>query len=481
MKGIISNFSDLSDSKELMENKPKPFAIWFIYGFIALVSAAFIWTYFGEIDIVVKADGIVRPSVGVSTLTSKISGKLLTINFGNGEVVEKNDLLFTIDHGVLLIQKQGLEKELEKAMTENTLTQKLVNSILKKTNLFDPQSESEYYQKYAQYEMELLKVRESIDSYTKRIETYQKVIDGYSKLIESIDQNKNCFEQKDEYALKYLDYTFNINDLDAQCLKAQVDYTAMEALYETGSVSENELKESKNEYLKTQNALEKYKNEVQLNYKSAIEEAKNNQAQYQLELSKLTPETQTKSGFAYYENEQLIDLNSKLEDYATQIDRLNESIQSIDLDVENASIRSPIEGILNVEQNYVVGDQIGIGMAMGTVVPTGDTDFKIQLSVKNRDISQIHVGDDVKFKFQALPYKEYGMLEGQIIHINADSSYNALIGTRYYLVEAQVDSRPLVSYKGETSTIKVGMTLEGQIITKRKKILHYLLEKIDLW
>lgn len=194
----------------------------------------------------------------------------------------------------------------------------------------------------------------------------------------------------------------------------------------------------------------------------------------------MTPENQTKSGFAYYENEQLIDLNSKLEDYATQIDRLNESIQSIDLDVENASIKSPIEGILNIEQNYVVGDQIGIDMAMGTVVPTGDTDFKIQLSVKNRDISQIHVGDDVKFRFQALPYKEYGMLEGQIIHINADSSYNASTGTRYYLVEAQVDSRPLVSYKGETSMIKVGMTLEGQIITKRKKILHYLLEKIDL-
>ncbi len=187
MKGIISNFSDLSDSKELMENKPKPFAVWVIYFFIALVSVAFIWTYFGEIDIVVKADGIVRPSVGVSTLTSKISGKLLTINFGNGEEVEKNDLLFTIDHGPLLIQKQGLEKELEKAMTENNLTQKLVNSILEKTNLFDPQSESEYY---------------------------QKVIDGYSKLIKSIDQNKNCFEQRDEYALKYLDYTFNINDLD---------------------------------------------------------------------------------------------------------------------------------------------------------------------------------------------------------------------------------------------------------------------------
>ncbi|MBF4693047.1 HlyD family efflux transporter periplasmic adaptor subunit [Fusibacter ferrireducens] len=149
--------------------------------------------------------------------------------------------------------------------------------------------------------------------------------------------------------------------------------------------------------------------------------------------------------------------------------------------MENASIRSPIEGILNIEQNYVVGDQIGIGMAMGTVVPTDDTDFKIQLSVKNRDISQIHVGDDVKFKFQALPYKEYGMLEGQIIHINADSSYNASTRTSYYLVEAQVDSRPLVSYKGETATIKVGMTLEGQIITKRKKILHYLLEKIDLW
>ncbi|GAU76489.1 HlyD family efflux transporter periplasmic adaptor subunit [Fusibacter sp. 3D3] len=481
MKGIISHFSDLSDSKELMANKPKPFAIWFIYFCMTLVTVAVIWTYFGEIDIVVKANGIVRPSAGVSTLTSKISGKLLEMNFKNGETVKQNELIFTIDHEALQIQKQSLVKELEKTQLEMKSTETLRDSILKKMNLFDSQSESEDYQKYEQFEMELLKIRESIDSYTKRIETYQKTINGYEQLLESINKNQNCFKQKDEFALKYLDYTFNISDLETQNLKCKVDYDSMSALYEVGSVSENELKEAQNKYLKTQNALDKYKNEIQLSYKSAIENANNDLIQYQLELSKLIPESQTGAGYSYYENEQLIKFNSNIEAHKVQIDKLNDSIESINLSIESASVRSPIEGILNMAQNYVVGDQISMGSTLGTIVPMGEDDLKIQLSVRNRDIGQIHEGDSVKFKFEALPYKEYGMLQGEIDHINADSSYDLTTGNSYYLVEAQVHNRPLVSYKGEASTLKVGMTLEGQIITKRKKILYYLLEKIELW
>ena len=98
----------------------------------------------------------------------------------------------------------------------------------------------------------------------------------------------------------------------------------------------------------------------------------------------------------------------------------------------------------------------------------------------NKDISLISVGDKVKFRLDALPYKEYGMLAGIVTMISPDSSINQSTSTSYYLVEASIENRPLVSYKGEESSIKVGMTLQGHVVTKRKKILHYLLEKIDL-
>jgi hypothetical protein len=48
------------------------------------------------------------------------------------------------------------------------------------------------------------------------------------------------------------------------------------------------------------------------------------------------------------------------------------------------------------------------------------------------------------------------------------------------LVESEIENKPLFSYKGEEGEIKMGMTCEAQVITKQKKILYYLLEKIHL-
>lgn len=103
--------------------------------------------------------------------------------------------------------------------------------------------------------------------------------------------------------------------------------------------------------------------------------------------------------------------------------------------------------------------------------------LKIQVYVPNKDISNLEIGDRVKYRFQALPYNEYGVLEGHVINISGDAKFNKEQGQSFYLVESDVENKPLVSYKGIETRIKVGMALEAQVITKTKKVLFYLLEK----
>lgn len=79
-----------------------------------------------------------------------------------------------------------------------------------------------------------------------------------------------------------------------------------------------------------------------------------------------------------------------------------------------------------------------------------------------------------------MPYKEYGELRGTITDIATDATVDAKTGISYYLVESEIENKPLFSYKGEEGEIKMGMTCEAQVITKQKKILYYLLEKIHL-
>ena len=73
------------------------------------------------------------------------------------------------------------------------------------------------------------------------------------------------------------------------------------------------------------------------------------------------------------------------------------------------------------------------------------------------------------------------MLEGKVVNISEDSSFNQTNGTHSFIVTATVENKFLFSYKGNKAALKNGMTCEAQVITKSKKVLFFLLEKIDLW
>jgi len=116
---------------------------------------------------------------------------------------------------------------------------------------------------------------------------------------------------------------------------------------------------------------------------------------------------------------------------------------------------------------------------MLTIIPENEAGFTIDIALPNSEIAGIEVGDQVKFKFSALPFKEYGEFIGIIKGISTDiKSDNS--GNSYYLVEASLSDTQRVSYKGETRNIKVGMACEAHVIKEQKKVLYWLLEKINL-
>lgn len=109
-----------------------------------------------------------------------------------------------------------------------------------------------------------------------------------------------------------------------------------------------------------------------------------------------------------------------------------------------------------------------------------ESTFTVQLSILNQDIATTNIGDKVNLRVHSLPYQEYGQLEGEITRISTDAVNDPETGLSYYLAEAVIEQDELVSYKGEPGHIKVGMTTDAHIVSESKKILHFLLEKIDL-
>lgn len=478
MKGITQNFDDLTDSKVLFEAKPFPFAVWFIYIILALIVTATLWAYFSDIDVVVKSEGVVRPLNNISTLTAKSSGKVTKIGAQNGDTISKGDIVYVLDHDALSIQKKSTTEQLNHLIYERDMTQKWIDSIHQDSNLFDIEKETDYYQEYEKYLMDATQIKDSIASYQSKIDDLNEKISGYNTLLESIDSNKNLFLTTDAYYHQYLDYTYQCQTLNEQLDFAKESHEKASSLYKSGAISLEEYNQSTYTLDQAQTAYDKYINESILSYKSQLRTAESTLIDAKMSLSKLMPEKQTLSDSSYFKTEKLIALNQALKDTNQQIESYQSTLENIDINIDNASIKSPIDGILNLNQTYAVGDFISNNSLLGTVIPKENTAFKIQLYVPNKDISQVNVGNKVKFQFHALPYKEYGSLEGIITHINADSTVNQS-GISYYLVEASVDNQPLYDYNHKEEHIKVGMTLDAQVITRRKKVLYYLLEKLN--
>ena len=106
--------------------------------------------------------------------------------------------------------------------------------------------------------------------------------------------------------------------------------------------------------------------------------------------------------------------------------------------------------------------------------------LKVQLMVLNEDIAKTNEGDDINFRIDSLPYQEYGNLEGEITKIGSDATIDPETGMSYYLVDAKLKQHSLTGYNDEQKQVKVGMTVEGHIITDSKKIMYFLLEKLNL-
>ncbi len=98
MKPIIQDIREISDSREMYESKPHKFLSFFIYLLLIAIVVAGIWMCYGEIDIVSKGTGIVRPNEMISTISNKVDGVVSTNNLEEGKAVSKGDVLFTITY-----------------------------------------------------------------------------------------------------------------------------------------------------------------------------------------------------------------------------------------------------------------------------------------------------------------------------------------------------------------------------------------------
>jgi HlyD family secretion protein len=399
---------------------------------------------------------------------------------------------------------------------------------------------SDYQTLDQRYESAKTEINNSIteEGLVNSLEYYTNVLNGLKKLKDSIEDEENQFDTESSYSLQYEEYNNKLADLTISYEQAKDNYKVNKAL-EGLAVSEWDVQQSKAIMEEAERAIDTYKVNFMNSIISNIREVEKNveeitlnknnttskeellkknekerttaldnfKLQYIVELdntiktledniSKLDANKQTmeilgekffqddngtEASLSQYRNNELATTINSINSYENRKAELEANIKKINSQIDSAIVKASMTGTINSNIELVEGNTLQSGVEVLSIIPKNDSDYKVNIFVSNEDIGKIKKDMKVKFNVYALPNSEYGYLTGIIDNISKDLKVDKSSGSAYYLVEARLDNTKLMNSKGQEGNLKAGMACQAQMITENKRILIYLLEKINLW
>jgi adhesin transport system membrane fusion protein len=155
--------------------------------------------------------------------------------------------------------------------------------------------------------------------------------------------------------------------------------------------------------------------------------------------------------------------------------RAKESYRALQDEVTRTIVRSPIKGIVQKLYIHTVGGVIKPGEDLVEIVPTDDN-LWLEVKIKPSDIAFIYPGQKAVGKVSAYDFAIYGSLEGEVVHISADTTKDEK-ERPWYIVHIKTKKNYLGSEKKPLKIIP-GMIVNVDIMTGKKSLMDYILKPI---
>jgi len=165
----------------------------------------------------------------------------------------------------------------------------------------------------------------------------------------------------------------------------------------------------------------------------------------------------------------------ELNEVTAEVMRVRESFHALDDQVDRTLVRSPIKGVVQRLFVHTVGGVIKPGEDLVEIVPTDDV-LWLEVKIKPSDIAFIYPGQKAIVKISAYDFAIYGSLEGEVVHIAADTTKDDKRNV-FYIIHIKTKKNYLGS---ESSPLKIipGMTASVDIMTGKKTVMDYILKPI---
>lgn len=402
-------------------------------GILYLIVAVFVgliaWAAYFEIDEVARGEGKVIPSMQMQVVQSVDGGVVEEVYIKEGDNVKKGDLLMRIDPirftsnlNEVNAKIFALETKVRRLSAQVNGTSYSAGAIPEGVSTTEAASilsqEGAYY-------------RESLREISQRGVTNQEAVAQRRQEAQRADAALAQAEQAYHMTVKELDTT--------------------RPLLKTGAISEMDILRLERDVSNADG--ERKQAAAQLRAaNAAINEAQSRTSEVTVSLKN------------QWRNE--------LAEAQSQVVSLRESISGVADRVKTTDIRAPANGIVQRIYFNTIGGVVKPSDSVAEIVPV-DSQLIVEAKIAPRDIAFIRPDLPAVIKFNAYDFAIYGGMQATVKHISADTITDEKDRT-YYLVRAVTDKPTF----GENLPVIPGMTVQLDIMTGKKTILHYLLKPI---
>jgi len=414
-------------SAAVAENTPKKMR-WVLYFWLTAVSLFLIWASFTQIDEITRGAGEVVPS-GENQMIQNLEGGIVKdILVKVGDSVEKDQPLMKIDNRKSEAQRDSANiKELE-------LRAKIIR--------LEAESEGKQFEVNYGFEKSIPQlVHNERSLYLSR----QRQIGAKIRGLEDKKIQKEQELKEIKQRIVHLKYSASLIDEEVSMMRPMVrqgvksKITIMKLQREENKIKED-LTSAKNSIPRIEAGISEILNN--------IEEAKSDfKNQAKKELNEVTAEAM----------------------------RIKESSEALGDQIERTLVRSPIKGVIQKLYMHTIGGVIKPGEDLVEIVPTDDV-LWLEVKIKPSDIAFVYPGQKTVVKFSAYDFAIYGSLEGEIVHIGADTTKDKKENS-FYTIHIKTDKNYLGT---ESKPLKIipGMTVNVDILTGKKSVMDYILKPI---
>jgi adhesin transport system membrane fusion protein len=414
-------------SAAVAEQTPKKMR-WVLYFWLIAVTAFIVWASLTQIDEITRGSGEVVPS-GENQMVQNLEGGIVKdILVKVGDSVKKGQPLLKIDN-------QKSETQLES------------------TNIKELELKAKMIRLRAEAEGKPFKVSPEVEkTMPVLIENERSLYHSRQKQFDAKIRALN--DQKKQKEQELVETKQKIVHLERTATLIDKEVAMMEPMVKQGVKSKVAFMKLQREQSKIAEELTSAKNSIP-RIEASISEVVNNIEEEESD----------------FRNEAKKELN----EVTAEAMRVKESSQALGDQVDRTLVRSPIKGVIQKLYVHTVGGVIKPGENLVEIVPTDDS-LWLEVKIKPSDIAFIYPGQKAVVKFSAYDFAIYGSLEGEVVHISADTVKDQKENA-FYTIHIKTEKNYLGS-KVKPLKIIPGMTVNVDIMTGKKSVMDYILKPI---